>query len=108
MLILFDNGTPAPLRSALGDHIVVECFERDWDRLTNGALLAEAEAAGFDVLVTTDKNMLYQQNLTNRRLSFVVLGNSRWPVLQKYVARVRAAVEASTPGSYTVVDVPLA
>ncbi len=55
MLILFDNGTPAPLRYALEGHRVVEAIERGWDRLTNGDLIAAAEAAGFDVLLTTDK-----------------------------------------------------
>ncbi len=57
MLILFDNGTPAPLRYALKGHVVVEAIERGWDRLVNGQLIAEAEAAGFDILLTTDKNM---------------------------------------------------
>jgi hypothetical protein len=61
MLILFDNGTPAPLRYALKGHVVVEAIERGWDRLVNGELIAEAEAAGFEVLLTTDKNMRYQQ-----------------------------------------------
>jgi hypothetical protein len=51
MLILFDNGTPAPLRYALKGHVVVEAIERGWDRLVNG----EAEAAGFELLLTTDK-----------------------------------------------------
>ena len=55
MLILFDNGTPAPLRYALKDHIVVEAIERGWDRLFNGELLAAAEAAGFELLLTTEK-----------------------------------------------------
>lgn len=52
MLILFDNGTPAPLRHALMDHVVVEAIERGWDRLLNGELIAAAEAAGFEVLLT--------------------------------------------------------
>jgi hypothetical protein len=63
MLILFDNGTPAPLRYAIKGHIVVEATERGWDRLTNGDLIAAAEGAGFEVWLTTDKNMRYQQNL---------------------------------------------
>jgi hypothetical protein len=62
MLILFDNGTPAPLRHALKGHIVVEAIERGWDRLVNGELIAAAEAEGFEVLLTTDKNIRYQQN----------------------------------------------
>ncbi len=107
MLILFDNGTPAPLRHALKDHVVVEAFERGWDRLLNGELIAAAEAAGFDVLLTTDKNMRYQQNLKGRKVAFVVIGNQQWPTLRRYVERVVAAVNAATPGSYTEVDIPL-
>lgn len=77
MLILFDNGTPAPLRRALTSHTVVEAIERGWDRLTNGELIAAAEAAGFDLLLTTDKNIRYQQNLTGRKIAFVVIGNQQ-------------------------------
>ena len=106
MLILFDNGTPAPLRHALKAHIVVEAIERGWDRLVNGELIAAAEAAGFEVLLTTDKNMRYQQNLTSRKIAFVVLGNQQWPTLQRYIDRVVAAVNAAMPGSYTEVDIP--
>lgn len=96
MLILFDNGTPAPLRHALSGHVVVEAVERGWDRLANGELIAAAEAAGFELLLTTDKNMRYQQDLTNRKLAFVVLGNQQWPTLRRYVERVVAAVNAAT------------
>jgi hypothetical protein len=106
MLILFDNGTPAPLRHALKGHTVVEAIERGWDRLVNGELIAAAEAAGFELLLTTDKSIRHQQNLTNRKLAFVVLGNQQWPTLRKYVDRVVAAVNAATPGSYTEVEIP--
>jgi hypothetical protein len=106
MLILFDNGTPAPLRYSLKDHVVVEAIERGWDRLVNGELIAAAEAAGFEVLLTTDKNMRYQQNLKDRKVAFVVIGNQQWPTLRRYVERVVAAVNAATPGSYTEVEIP--
>jgi hypothetical protein len=106
MLILFDNGTPAPLRNALAGHIVVECFERGWDRLTNGELIAAAEAAGFELLLTTDKNMRYQQNLKGRKIAFVIIGNQQWPILRRHVERVVAAVNAATPGSYVEVEIP--
>ena len=106
MLILFDHSTPAPLRDALSGHSVVEAVERGWQRLVNGMLLDTAEAAGFDVLVTADKNMRYQQNLTRRTIAIVALGNAQWPVLRRYVDRVVAAVSAATPGSYTEVDIP--
>jgi hypothetical protein len=106
MLILFDNGTPAPLRYALKDHIVVEATERGWDRLTNGELIAAAEDAGFEVLVTTDKNIRYQQNLKGRKLAFVVIGNQQWPTLRRHIEMVVLAVNAATPGSYAEVDIP--
>jgi hypothetical protein len=106
MLILFDNGTPAPLRYVLDGHTVVEAIERGWDRLVNGELIAVAEEAGFDLLLTTDKNMRYQQNLEGRKIAFVVLGNQQWPTLRRYVDRVVTAVNAATPGSYCEVEIP--
>jgi hypothetical protein len=106
MLILFDNGTPAPLRHALKDHVVVEAIERGWDRLINGELIAAAEEAGFELLLTTDKNMRYQQNLHGRKIAFVIIGNQQWPTLRRYVERVVAAVNAAAPGSVTEVEIP--
>jgi hypothetical protein len=106
MLILFDNGTPAPLRHALKNHQVVEAIERGWDKLANGELIAAAEAAGFDLLLTTDKNLRYQQNIKGRKIAFVVIGNQQWPVLRRYVDRVIAAVDAVTSGSFTEVEIP--
>jgi hypothetical protein len=108
MLILFDHSTPAPLRYALKGHVIVEAFERGWDRLVNGALLDAAEEAGFELLVTADKNMRYQQNLTGRKISIVTLGNAQWPVLRRYVERVVLAVNAATPGSVAEVEIPFA
>ena len=106
MLILFDNGTPAPLKHALDGHTVVEAIERGWDRLVNGELIAAAEEAAFDLLLTTDKNIRYQQNLDGRKIAFVILGNQQWPILRRYVDRVVAAVNAATPGSYREVEIP--
>ena len=106
MLILFDHSTPAPLRYALKGHVVIEATERGWDRLANGALLDAAEAAGFELMVTADKNMHYQQNLTGRKISILVLGNAQWPILRRYVQRVVTAVNATTPGSFTELDIP--
>ena len=106
MLILFDHSTPAPLRYALKGHVVVEAVERGWERLVNGALLQAAEAEGFEVFVTADKNIRYQQNLTGRKIGIVTLGNAQWPVLRNYVERVVEAVDAAVPGSYAEVEIP--
>jgi len=69
MRILFDHSTPAPLARFLTGHAVTKAKERGWDALTNGDLLAVVEEAGFDMLLTADKNMRYQQNLTGRRIA---------------------------------------
>jgi hypothetical protein len=75
MLILFDNGTPAPLRHSLEGHVVVEAIERGWDRLAHSELIPAAESAGFEVLLMTDKNMRYQQNLQGRNSSLSAISN---------------------------------
>jgi hypothetical protein len=106
MRILFDHGTPAPLIPFLEGHTVTKARDAGWDTLVNGELLQAAENAGFEVLVTTDKNMASQQNLQSRRLAIVVLGNSQWRIVQRYVRRIAAAVNAATPGSFTEVEIP--
>lgn len=98
MRILFDHGMPSPLRTFLRGHTVTRAQDRGWDTLSNGALLAAAEAAGFEVLMTTDKNIRSQQNLSGRTLAILVLGNAQWPVLRLHVQRVIEALESVTPG----------
>lgn len=71
MKILFDQGTPVPLRRALAEHTVSTTYEQGWATITNGQLLACAEDAGYDLLITTDQNLRYQQNLTTRRIAIV-------------------------------------
>jgi hypothetical protein len=104
MLVLFDQSTPAPLRHALKAH---EAIERGWERLENGALIDAAEAEAFEILVTADKNIRFQQNLIGRKIAIVILGNAQWPVLRRYVDRVVAALNEATPGSYTEVEIPV-
>lgn len=93
MLILFDNGTPRTLaRYLIGRHAITEARARGWEELENGELLRLAEAAGFEVLVTTDKNLSYQQNLAGRKIAIVVLGKGRWSLIKPHVAQVVATV----------------
>jgi hypothetical protein len=106
MLVLFDQGTPVPLRQFLTGHTIRTATEQRWTTLENGQVLDAAEAAGFDLLLTTDQNIRYQQNLASRRIAIVVLGQARWPIVRIHVARVIAAVNAATPGSYTEVEIP--
>jgi hypothetical protein len=106
MLVLFDHSVPAPLSSYLIGHTVTEARTRGWDTLSNGDLLTEAERAGFDVFLTADKNIQYQQNLGGRRLAVVVLSTPQWPLVRLHTAKVVAAVNAATSGSYAEVDIP--
>ena len=106
MLVLFDQGTPRGITRWLLDHTVREAKSQGWDRLTNGELLNAAEQAGFDVLLTTDKNLRYQQSLDGRRIAIVVLGKGRWRLIRPVIESVVDAVNAAQPGSYTEVDIP--
>jgi hypothetical protein len=99
MRILFDQGTPLPLRRILSDHNVVTAYELGWTELDNGALLKAAEAE-FDALITTDQNLRYQQNLTGRRLAILVLPTTSWPRIQAHADEVAAAVNALRPGDF--------
>src|ERR1700716_3328130 len=69
MLVLFDHSVPAPLSPYLTGHTITEARTRGWDTLSNGDLLAEAERARFDVFLTADKNIQYQQNLAGRKIA---------------------------------------
>src|SRR5262245_55945645 len=104
MHVLFDQGTPVQIRRSLKEHTVKTAREQSWSMLANGELLRVAEEAGFDVLLTTDKNMRYQQNLAGRKIAVVVLGNGLWPLVRPMLAQVVAAVDAAKPGTYTEVE----
>jgi hypothetical protein len=104
--VLFDQGTPAPLRQFLLNHQVSTAYERGWSTLKNGELLQAAEFAGFAVLVTTDTNLKYQQNLANRRIAVVVLSTTSWPRIKAHVESVVVAVNSATPGSDSEAHIP--
>jgi hypothetical protein len=83
-------------------------MEMSWHpQLENGELLTAGEAAGFDVMVTSDQNIRYQQNLTGRKLALVVLGSNIWPIVIEHGAAIKASVDASTPGSYNFIEMPV-
>ena len=97
MRILFDQGTPVPLRALLNGHTVSTAYEMGWSELANGDLLAAAEA-DFDALITTDQNLRYQQNLTGRRLAILVLPTTSWPKIRSNEVQVIASIDALRPG----------
>jgi hypothetical protein len=106
MLILFDNGAPRGLARFLIGHTVEEARTRGWDQLANGELIAVAEQAGFEVMVTADNNIRYQQNLEARKIALIVLEHPQWPMVKLVADKIAAAVNAARPGSYAEIDVP--
>ena len=107
MRILFDHGTPRGIARVLAEHTVLTAYAQGWDRLNNGALLRAAEDAAIDVLLTTDQQIRYQQNLAGRTIAIVALtGTTRWTRVRLYLDRIAVAVNAATPGSYTEVAIP--
>ncbi len=106
MRILFDQGTPVPLRQALTGHKISTAYQLGWATLKNGELLRSAEEQGFEVLVTTDTNLRYQQNLAARRIAVVVLSTTSWPRIRLVVEHVASAVNSASIGSYIEVSVP--
>lgn len=99
MRILFDQGTPVPLRRVLAAHQVSTAFEMGWSRLENGDLLHEAEER-FDLLISTDRNLRHQQNLAGRRLAILVLPTTNWLEIYGHQTEVAAAVSAMRSGQY--------
>ncbi len=106
MRILFDQGTPVPLRQSLTHHEVATAYECDWSRLKNGELLDAAEKEGFEVLVTTDSKLKYQQNLKSRHIAVVVLSTPSWPRIQRAIPTVVAVIDAVSQGSYKEIEIP--
>ena len=102
--ILLDQNVPFPLLRHLPAHDVVHAYTVGWGGLENGFLIAAAEEAGFAILVTCDRNLEYQQNLTGRRLALVVLETNHWPVIEKALDLVVAAVDAALPGSFASIS----
>ena len=105
MKVLFDQGTPVPLRRHLSEHRVETAYERGWSNLRNGALLDRAEAEDFELLVTTDQSLRYQQNLAARRLSVLVLMSTSWPRIEARADRIVAAIERIAPGECVEVSI---
>ena len=105
MKILFDQGTPRPLQEHLHGHSVDTTAEQGWSGLGNGDLVEEAEQEGCEVLITTDQNMRYQQNLTDRRLAVVVLLSAAWPYVQPRIEEIRTVLDEIRPGELREVPI---
>lgn len=106
MRILFDQGTPAPLRRWLSAHPVSTAYEQGWSTVTNGDLIRLAEQQGYDLLITTDTNLRYQQNLQSRTIAILVLSTTSWPRIKAVVDQVVDVVADLAPGDYCELRIP--
>lgn len=106
MHILLDQGAPVGIRRVLQQHIVKTAYEMLWSALTNGELLRTAEASGFEVLVTTDNNLIHQQNLKNRKIAIVVLSQARWKSIEPMLPTIVEAIEQAKPATLTRIEIP--
>lgn len=107
MKVLFDHNLPHKLRTSLdtiGNHEIVTASYMGWGNLTNGELLRTAEESGIEVLVTGDRSLRYEQNLTGRRLAIVTLPTNNWPTVKNYLPQILAAIDSAVPGSVQAVD----
>lgn len=105
MKILFDQGVPVPLRRQLPGHTVTTAYEQGWSDLSNGDLLKIAEETGYQLFVTTDQNLRYQQNLRQRQIGIVVLLSTSWPRISLRVAEIRAIIDAMNAGGYAEIPI---
>lgn len=100
MKVLFDVNMPRPLRRELPGHEVVTAQAMGWGELENGDLIAAAEKAGFPALVTADRNLRYQQNLTGRTIGIVVLPSNKLRLLKTLAPAIRQTLDGLKPGDY--------
>lgn len=106
MRVLFDQGVPAPLRAYLTSYDVVTAYEKGWSALRNGNLLAVAEEEKFEVLLTTDQNLQYEQNLKGRSIAVVVLSTTSWPRIKLVTDDISTAIQSARAGQFSFVDIP--
>ena len=104
MRVLFDQGTPVPLRDFLSSHTITTVYEKGWSSIPNGDLLRVADQQMFEVFLTTDQNLKYQQNLTDRQIAIVVLPTTSWPVIQNHTAKIAAVLDSIAPGDFIEID----
>lgn len=106
MRILFDQGTPVPLRRFLIDHQVSTAYEQGWSSVSNGDLIRLAELEGFELLITTDTNLRYLQNLKERIIAIMVLTTTSWPRIRNATIMIATATDSMQPGVYQEIPIP--
>ena len=108
MKVVLDENVPQKLRLLIGDeHSVVTTWYQGWSSFKNGALLDVAEKAGFDLFISADQELSYQQDLQGRKMALLILGTNNWDLIKLHIEKIVAAIKTVTPGSYTEVQIPI-
>ena len=106
MKIILDESAPQKLRLLIdARHTVVTTWYQGWSGLKNGALLNAAEAAGYELFITADQELTYQQNMSGRQIALVVLSTNNWRLVKAHIADITAAIDKAIPGSFAFVDI---
>ena len=106
MKILLDECVPVQVRNAFLGHEVHSATDPVWSGLSNGELLIRAEREGFNLLIVADKNMRYQQDLSDRALAILELWTNHRPTLERHFGYVRAAAEQIAPRDFLQLAAP--
>lgn len=104
MKVLLDENLPHSLREHLHGHHTFTAVYMGWAGLKNGHLLSAAEGDGFDVLVTGDRTLHQEQNLTGRKIALVSVSAVSWPIIEPHARTICDAVDGAKPGSITLVE----
>lgn len=104
MKIILDESVPQKLRLLIEAHTVITVAYQGWSGLKNGALLTAAEEAGYDLFITADQEIKYQQNLTGRGMAVLVLSSNNWDYVKAAISKIVTAIESMTPGGYSEIE----
>jgi hypothetical protein len=105
MRILLDECVPWPMHQLLTGHDCTTAQKRGWGGIKNGDLLRQAEGE-FDLFITSDQNIRYQQNLAGRGIPIVELSTNDLRRIQAAVVVIREAITAIQPGQFLRLEIP--
>ena len=105
MRILLDNNVPRLLTSNLPDHQADTAFQRDRHTLANGELLDQAESDGYQLTITADQRIPYQQNLSRRSIAVLIITSNERQAVSNAVPVINDAVNSMAGGETRVLHI---
>lgn len=104
MKVLLDENLDHRLRRNLGSHEVFTTSYKGWDGLKNGKLLVAAESDAFEILLSGDQSLYYEQDLSRRRLAIITLSSVEWRIIKNHLPKIVTAIDNAAPGSFQAVS----